>query len=478
MNKRASGVLMHISSLPGEYSVGSFGKEAKEFVDFLYECGFKYWQVLPFCMPDECNSPYKSYSSFGGNPYFIDLPTLFEKGLITKEELDAAKQDSLYLCEYERLNEERIKLLYKASQRVINKEDVKHFLIQYPYLDKAAHFLALRDANKNIEWQKWDVDTPDESTLFMWQFIQYEFFVQWNDIKKYANEKQIKLIGDIPIYVALDSSDVWSDPSQFQLDASGQPKCIAGCPPDYFSENGQMWGNPIYDWKKMKKDGYSWWRDRIEYMLTLFDGVRIDHFRGFESYWSIPANALTAKEGKWVKGPGKALIDKIKQVAAGRLIIAEDLGDITPAVNELLKYSGFPGMRVFQFAFLGDKGSPHLPHNYIDNCIAYTGTHDNNTLLGYIWELDESTRRRALAYCGGYEEDWNIGCKKIIRTMLASNADTVIIPIQDIFVFGSDTRMNTPGTAQNNWAYRITSDQLKNVNREYFNSLNELYSRD
>ena len=475
--KRASGVLMHVSSLPGEYSTGTFGKEAFEFVDFLVDCGFTYWQVLPFCMPDECNSPYKSYSSFGGNPYFIDLLALHEQGLLTNEELCAAKQNTPYLCEYDRLGAERIELLSKAAARVKNKEEIESFLKEYPYLEKAARFLALRDANGSLPWQEWAVEDADADRLFTWQFIQYTFFMQWKKVKDYANQKGIKVIGDIPIYVALDSADVWADPKQFLLDKNGNPKCVAGCPPDYFAEDGQMWGNPIYDWKAMKADGYSWWCDRIKYMLTLFDGVRIDHFRGFESYWSIPANALTAKEGKWVKGPGKALINKIREVADGRLIIAEDLGDITPEVVSLLEYSGFPGMRVLQFAFLGDKNSPHLPHNFTDNCIAYTGTHDNNTLLGYVWELDQNTRKRVFEYCGGWEEDWNIACKKIIKTILASHADTVILPIQDILGYGADTRMNTPGTAKNNWAYRITREQLASIDREYFKNINELYSR-
>ncbi len=474
---RASGVLMHISSLPGDYSTGSFGTEAKRFIDFLFDGGFTYWQVLPFCMPDECNSPYKSYSSFGGNPYFIDIPTLYEKGLVTKEELDGAKQNSPYLCEYDRLREERMTLLSKAASRVKNKQIIYDFLKENPHLAKAAEFLALRDANGNLPWYEWSIHTATEDTLFLWQFIQYEFFIQWKEIRAYANQKGIKIIGDIPIYVAFDSADVWADPSQFQLAKDGMPKCVAGCPPDYFAEDGQMWGNPIYDWKKMKNDGYAWWCDRIKYMLTLFDGVRIDHFRGFESYWSIPAGAKTAKEGKWVKGPGRALINKIKEVAGDSLIIAEDLGDITPQVVELLKYSGFPGMRVFQFAFLGDRCSPHLPHNYTNNCIAYTGTHDNNTLLGYVWELDEATRRDALDYCGGYDDDWNKGCKNIIKTMLQSHADTVIIPIQDIFGYGADTRMNTPGTAKNNWAYRVTQEQLGNVDTAYYKKLNYLYSR-
>lgn len=477
MKKRASGVLMHVSSLPGEYSIGSFGSEARGFVDLLAECGFSYWQVLPFCMPDDCNSPYKSYSSFGGNPFFIDLSILNKKGLLTIEELESAKQNTPYLCEYDRLNKERLALLQKASDRFAHKDKIAEFLEKYPNLAHAAKFLALRDANNGLPWQEWTISTPNSDKLYFWQFVQYEFFVQWADLKKYANEKGIKIIGDIPIYVALDSADVWASPEQFLLDSNNQPKCVAGCPPDYFAKDGQMWGNPIYNWKAMKKDGYSWWSERIKYMLTLFDGVRIDHFRGFESYWSIPAGAKTAREGKWMKGPGKSLINVIRAIAGDSLIIAEDLGDITPEVSALLEYSGFPGMRVFQFAFLGDKDSPHLPHNYINNCIAYTGTHDNNTLLGYVWEMDEQTRKIALDYCGGYEEDWNIGCKKIIRTMLASHSDTVIIPIQDIFVFGADTRMNTPGTAKNNWAYRVTAEQLDSINKTYFKDINQLYSR-
>lgn len=474
---RSSGVLMHVSSLPGEYSIGSFGKEAIQFIDFLSESGFSIWQVLPFCMTDECNSPYKSYSSFSGNPFFIDLPTLYNEGLITREELENAKQKSPYLCEFSRLNEERIALLKKASSRVKDRTQILDFIDQYPYLANTAKFLALREANSDEPWQEWEIDTPDADVFFAWQFIQYKFFEQWQYVKAYANQKGITVIGDIPIYVATDSADVWANPSLFLLDKRNQPSSVAGVPPDYFSEDGQMWGNPLYNWSQMKKDGYSWWCDRIRYMLTLFDGVRIDHFRGFESFWSIPKNARTAKEGKWMKGPGKALINKIREVAKDKLIIAEDLGDITPEVSALLEYSKFPGMRVFQFGFLGHKNSPHKPHNYISNCIAYTGTHDNNTLLGYVWELDKQTRLDVLEYCGGYEDDWNVGCEKIVRTMLASHAERVIFPIQDIFVYGSDTRMNTPGTSENNWAYRITADQLKKVDTEKLKKLNKLYSR-
>ena len=477
--KRSSGVLMHVSSLYGDYSVGSFGKEAREFVDFLSDCGFSYWQVLPFCMTDECNSPYKSLASFGANPMFIDLPTLKEKGLLTDAELLAARQSTPYLCEYDRLSRECLPLLRVAASRTgeMERKAIEKFINENSALAKAAEFLALREANGGALWSEWTVNTPDPRELFFWQFVQYEFFTQWINIKAYANTKGIKIIGDIPIYVALDSADVWADPEQFLLDERYNPTSVAGVPPDYFSKDGQLWGNPLYDWKKMKADGYAWWSRRIEHMLTLFDGVRIDHFRGFEAYWSIPADAKTAKEGKWVKGPGRAIVDKIKEIAAVRLIIAEDLGDITPEVERLLKYSKFPGMRVFQFAFLGDKETPHLPHNYIKNCISYTGTHDNNTLLGYVWELDADTRKQVFEYCNCETDDWNHGCIMIIKTMMASHSDTVILPIQDIFVYGADTRMNTPGTSKSNWSYRITRDQLSSVDRRTFRHLNSLYGR-
>jgi len=478
---RSSGVLMHVSSLYGDYSVGSFGREAKEFIDFLHESGFSYWQVLPFCMVDECNSPYKSYSAFGGNPYFIDLPTLYEKGYITADELSLAKQNSPYLCEFDRLKAERLPLLKRAAMRMKNNAGevgkMNEFLSTMPDLMDAAMFMALKAANSDKPWQEWTTEKADEDDLFCWKFIQYEFFTQWAEIKSYANGKGVKIIGDIPIYVALDSCDVWANKSQFLLDEKNVPDCVAGVPPDYFSEDGQLWGNPLYDWERMEKDGYSWWTRRIRCMLTLFDGVRIDHFRGLESYWSIPASAKSAKEGKWVKGPGEKFIDTLKKVAKDKLIIAEDLGDITPEVNQLLKYSGFPGMRVFQFAFLGDKASPHLPHNYIENCIAYTGTHDNNTLLGHVWEMDANARDRAFAYCNYDGSDWSAACLNIMKTMLASPAGTVIFPIQDLLVYGEDTRMNVPGSAENNWRYRITKEQLGFINKAYYLGLNDLYSR-
>ncbi len=474
---RASGVLMHISSLFGDYSTGTFGKEAKYFIDFLNDCGFKYWQVLPFGMVDECNSPYKSYSAFGGNPYFIDPETLFKKGLITKEELDGAKQKTPYSCEFERLNTERMELLSVASKRVADKGKIEKFIEDNPYLKETCEFLALKEANGGKEWTEWTVKTSDPDILFMWKFIEFEFFAQWKEIKDYAHSKNVKIIGDIPIYVSFDSSDVWGNKDMFLLNSDYKPKEVAGVPPDYFSADGQLWGNPLYNWDKMKADGFSWWKARLSIMFTLFDGVRIDHFRGIESYWSIPSTAKTAKEGRWVKGPGKAFCDMANTIRGDSFVIAEDLGDITKEVCDLVEYSGFPGMRVFQFGFLSNCDSAHQPHNYINNCIAYTSTHDNNTLLGYVWELDSATRKGMLEYCGFEGENWDLCYDSIIRTMLQSHAGTVIFPIQDLLKYGSDTRLNIPGKAEGNWSYRITKDQLDTIDRKLYKKLNYLYRR-
>lgn len=476
---RKSGVLMHISSLFGDYSIGGFGKEAKYFIDFLCRCGFSYWQVLPFCPSDECNSPYKSPSSFAGNPYFISLEKLMEKGLLTSEEVSSQKQSTPYLCEYRRLYEQRVPILKKAAKRVSNEERarVEAFAAKNPYLLNFCKFMSIKEENGNLPWNKWKNESFNEESFFAWKFIQYEFFTQWSEIKAYANERGIKIIGDIPFYVDFDSSDVWADKHLFKLDEKNMPVSVAGVPPDYFSEDGQLWGNPIYNWEAMKSESYRWWRNRISHMAQMFDGIRIDHFRAIESYWEIPADAESAKSGKMMKGPGKELIDAIKEESNGSIIIAEDLGLITPEVEKLVKESGFPGMRVFQFAFMGDTESVHLPHNYPKNSVVYTGTHDNNTLLGYLWELDDSSRRRMLKYCGFDGNDWGGGCEYIIRTMMASHSDTFIMPIQDLLGYGSDTRLNTPGKTDGNWAYRITKEQLDSIDTEKFKSLNSLYSR-
>ncbi len=475
--KRSSGVLMHISSLFGDYSEGAFGDNALEWIDFLCDCGFSVWQTLPFCLPDECNSPYKSYSAFSINPYFISLPTLYKERLITQGELDEAKQKTPYSCEFERLGEERLKLLARAAARFTDSEAIEKFLMSHPKTAKFCEFMALKKANDDKVWNEWTVDVPDADTLALWQFTQYMAHKQWMNVKSYANLRGISIVGDIPIYVAHDSADVWADPGLFKLDEHYNPTEVAGVPPDYFCEDGQLWGNPLYDWDKMKKDGFAWWKERLSFMTELFDGVRIDHFRGLESYFAIPATEKTARNGKWEKGPGMALICELQKICEGKLIIAEDLGVITDEVYQLVKDSTFPGMRVLQFGFLGDENSPHLPHNYENNCVAYTGTHDNNTLLGYVWEIDENTRRRLFAYCGYAGGDWDHCYDALLRTMFASSAGLLILPVQDLLFYGSDTRFNTPGKSEGNWAYRLTRDQLKNIDRARLREWNKMYGR-
>lgn len=475
--KRASGVLMHISSLPGGYSVGSFGAETRRFIDFLCESGFSYWQVLPFCSPDEFGSPYKSYSAFGANPLFIDLPTLYEKGLLTAEELREAIERTPYLVEYDRLSKERLELLSRAAMRISDRTEIIEYVKARPELEYAAEFLALREQNHDTPWQEWENSGINIDELFLWQFIQYEFFSQWAAVREYAAQRGIKLIGDMPIYVSEDSCDVWAHRELFLLDEKGYPTEVSGVPPDYFSAEGQLWGNPLYNFDAMRRDGFAWWRSRMEHMAELFDGVRIDHFRAFESFWSVPKGAASAKEGKWVKGPGLELVYVLKNAARGGLIIAEDLGHITEEVQRLMDESGLPGMRVFQFAFLGDLRSTHLPHNYSSNSVAYTSTHDNNTTLGYVWELDAYTRKRVFEYCGYFGENLDTGASYIVRCVLASHAGLAIFPIQDLLGYGRDTRMNTPGRPEGNWQYRLTREQLDSLDRAELRRLNELYGR-
>ncbi len=477
--ERKSGVLMHVSSLWGDYSCGSFGKAAREFVDFLCEGGFSYWQVLPFGLVDECNSPYKSYSTFGGNPYFIDLEQLHLQGLITSEELQGARQNTPYSCEFGSLRQERVPLLIKASFRVTEslRHSINEFIDSNSHLADFCIFMALKSANNQAEWTEWTVTDYSAEVEFGWRFIQYCFFTQWAQVKEYANSKGIRIIGDIPIYVSFDSSDVYFNRSLFLMDDNNHLTDVAGVPPDYFAEDGQLWGNPLYNWQALEQTDFKWWKDRIACALQLFDGVRIDHFRAFESFWAVDGKAKTAREGKWVKGPGMKLINALKSVAGDKLIIAEDLGDITKEVIELVEESGFPGMRVFQFGFLGGE-TPHKPHNYINNCIAYSGTHDNNTLLGYLWETPMDVKHNIMRYCACDPDRWNEdGCRAIIRTIMGSNAGLCIFPVQDLLGYGNDTRLNVPGRAEGNWMYRITKEQLNYIDTAEYKYYNSIYGR-
>ena len=475
--KRQSGVLMHISSLWGGYSEGAFGQAAKEFIDLLARGSFSVWQVLPFCVTDECNSPYKSVGAFSLNPNFIDLPALYQKGLLTKDELDAARETTPYSCEFSRLSGERFALLKKAALRLRDKAKVEAFLTAHPKVAEFCLYMAKKDANSGLAWNEWTTETYDKEDLFAWQFSQYEAYTEWKEVKAYANERGISIVGDLPIYVAYDSADVYFHKGDFQLDERANPTSVAGVPPDFFSADGQLWGNPLYDWEAMKKDGYAFWKDRVSYQLELFDGVRIDHFRGLESYYSVGATETTARNGKWIKGPGMDLLGALAPLTKDKLMIAEDLGTITPEVEKLVEESGYPGMRVLQFAFMGDPRSTHLPHNYPENCVAYTGTHDNNTLLGYVWEIDPNTRGRLLRYCGFSGNDWNSGYNEILRTMFESHAGLLILPIQDLLLYGSDTRLNTPGKRDGNWAFRITREQAQSIPLSKFAEWNDLYGR-
>ncbi len=475
--KRASGVLMHISSLWGDYGIGSFGKEAKEFIDFLEKGGFTYWQVLPFSIPDNVHSPYCSYSAFSGNPYFIDLPQLFEEGLISVTELLEARQSTPYTCEFDKLQQERMPLLFRAADRVKDRTPILQFLKDHPQVDNLCRFMALKEQNGGVLWTEWTVQDPDPDAVYHWAFTQYTFHKQWQDIRSYAHERNIQIIGDIPFYVAFDSADVWANPAQFDLDEDFRPRHVAGVPPDYFSEDGQLWGNPLYRWDRMKADGFAWWKARISHTLDLFDIVRIDHFRALDTYWEIPKKAKTAKAGKWRRGPGRAFIRAMQEIGGDERIIAEDLGEVFDSVRELLKFSGYPGMRILQFGFDGDPENTHLPHNYPKNCVVYTGTHDNTTLLDYIWHLSEQERKDVLDYCGYENPNWDACYDTLIRILLASQADTAIFPIQDLLHFGGDTRMNTPGTSRDNWGYRALFDQLSRISSEKFKRWNTLYGR-
>ncbi len=481
MNKktaeRKSGVLMHISSLPGKYSCGAFGRAAFDFIDFLWESGFSFWQVLPFCMPDRYSSPYASYGAFSGNPNFIDLDLLAEEGLLTEEELESAAQTTPYAAEFARLAAQRLPLLRMAYRRFTDRAAIDAFFAELPELRNFCSYMAIKDRLGDTPWQEWQDAVPDEDDLYFHGFLQLMFDRQWRAVKAYANQRGIKIIGDIPIYVALDSADVYFHRELFALDESGYPTEVAGVPPDFFSADGQLWGNPLYRWDKMKEDGYAWWCNRISYMLRLFDGVRIDHFRGLESYFAVRATETTARNGVWKKGPGKPFIRAIRAVAGNAFMIAEDLGVTTDAVHELVDYSGFACMRVLQFGFTTPPDLLHRPHMYPVNAAAYTGTHDNTPLLAYLLEAGEETRREIFRYCGYEGSDFPVGFRSVVRTLFRSPARLVMLPIQDLLRYGCDTRMNTPGRAEGNWSYRVTEEQLASIDKAYLRELVTAYGR-
>ena len=466
-NMRCAGVLMPIFALPGEYGVGSLGEGARKFLRCLAEGGFRIWQVLPFCLTDEWHSPYKSPSSFSLNPWFVDIGVLASRGLLTEEERKSAVGHVDYTCEYGR-GEERMALLARAAARAEKNAEYRRraaeAMERFPYLCEFCRYMAEREG---------------EDRLWLWQFIESEVLSEWMELKEYANSLGIRVVGDMPIYVSAESAEMAYHKEWFWTDGEGRCAAVAGVPPDYFCAEGQLWGNPLYDWGRMEADGFAFWRARLSYMLTLFDGVRIDHFRGLSSFWAVPAAAKSAREGRWIEAPGYALIDALRPLTRGRLVIAEDLGDITDEVRALRSYSGFPGMRVLQFGFLTDSDTVHLPHFYEKNTVAYTGTHDNSTLLGFMFSAPPEVRERVLAYIGREGENFDTPpvYEAILRTLFSSVADTVILPMQDILLFGEDTRLNTPGKAEGNWAFRFAERQITLAPWERMRRLLEIYGR-
>ncbi|MBQ7779419.1 MAG: 4-alpha-glucanotransferase [Clostridia bacterium] len=497
MQTRSSGILLHVSSLMGPYGIGVFGKDTLRFIDFLKEAGFRAWQVLPFTIPDECNSPYKSVSAFAGNPYFIDPEQLFEEGLITGEELESCKASSPYSVDFIALKAQRSALFAKAFERITPalREKVEKWCAAQSWAADHALYTALQEETGK-SWTEWpeplrrrEPQALEEARARLKPaiekelFLQYLFFTQWQAVRRYANERGVKIIGDMPIYVALDSVDVWSNQQLFDLDEKGFPAAEAGVPPDYFSADGQRWGNPLYDWDAMKKDGYCWWISRITHAHALFDKIRIDHFRGFSAYWAVPTTAETAKEGAWRQGPGMDFFNILFKYIDREALIAEDLGIRDEGLEQLLEDTGLPGMRVMQFAFIGQDDGMHLPHNYLPNTVAYTGTHDNNTLLGYLWELTPENRRYCLDYCGFEGTTWKDGgaqnpaIRAILRTLWASPAKLIVVPIQDLLGYGGDTKMNRPGIAEGNWSYRLTEEAFAQLHADTYRRLSILYNR-
>lgn len=492
--RRESGILLHPTSLPGPHGIGDLGREAQRFVDFLEMSGQRLWQILPLGPTGYGNSPYAARSAMAGNPLLISLDVLAKEGLLAVDDLVRGQGLPSDYIDYESVAAFKLPLLQEAYRHFKGdagqKERVEFdfFCRSHSFwLDDYALFMALRDAHDGVEWLRWDrkVAMRRPEVLDRWrdhladqirfhQFVQFQFFRQWGVLKRYANERGIRIIGDIPIFVALDSADVWSRPELFHLDEQGHPTIVAGVPPDYFSSTGQRWGNPLYRWDRMARDGYRWWVERFRIAFTQVDLVRIDHFRGFQAYWEVPAQYETAEHGRWVDGPGEAFFLALEK-ALGRLpVIAEDLGVITPEVESLRLKLGFPGMKVLQFAFGDNACNPYLPHNYERRYVVYTGTHDNDTTMGWFASRTPKERRNVLRYLGtsGREIHWDL-----IRLAFASVADFAVIPLQDVLGLGSWARMNMPGIPKGNWIWRLAPGQLKDEHAERLRDLATTYGR-
>ncbi|MBI1765128.1 MAG: 4-alpha-glucanotransferase [Acidobacteria bacterium] len=507
---RASGILLHPTSLPGRYGIGDLGQAAYDFVDFLAETGQRLWQILPLGPTGYGDSPYQCFSAFAGNPLLISLEALAEDGWLDASDLAAAPAFSAERVDYGPVIECKNKLLWRAHANFKTRatDEAKREYLEFTegavhWLEDYAMFRAIKDEHDGTEWTKWEpyLRARENQALHFFRenhatqlsgqrFFQYLFFKQWVKLAHYANEKGIRIIGDVPIFVAHDSADVWAHPGLFHLDEAGQPTKVAGVPPDYFSETGQLWGNPLYRWDVLKRAGYRWWVERLRASLAQVDIVRLDHFRGFEKYWAVPAGETTAVNGQWEEGPGAALFKALKKAlttASGELpIIAEDLGFITPEVDKLREQFGFPGMRILQFAFGTDPQADEFkPYNYKPNSVVYTGTHDNDTAVGWFHEdvgdstraADEVAEERAfvLKYLNsdGREINWDL-----IRLALASVANTAIIPLQDVLGCGRAARMNVPARESGNWGWRYEAAQLTPELRARLKEMTNVYGRD
>lgn len=492
--KRASGILLPVASLPSKYGIGCFSKEAYAFIDKLVEAGQSYWQILPLSPTSYGDSPYQSFSSFAGNPYFIDPEALIEEGLLTQEECEAFDFGSNPVeIDYEKQYRQRFRLLRLAYERshIAEKPEFARFVAENAdWLEDYALFMAVKERFDGAAWSEWAEDIRKRWSFAMdyyrrecyfdiefYKYLQFVFCGQWIKLKQYANEKGIRIIGDIPIYVAFDSADAWANPAMFQFDEEYRPTAVAGCPPDSFSATGQLWGNPLYRWECHRQSGYRWWRRRMEHCFMLYDVVRIDHFRGFDEYYSIPYGNETAEYGHWEKGPGMELFRALRAGLGEKEIIAEDLGFLTESVAQLLEDSGYPGMKVLEFAFDPREKSDYLPHTYDKNCVVYTGTHDNETLVQWYKGLDKESRAFAEEYMNNAatpdkEKYWDF-----VRMAMMSVADTCVIPLQDYLGLDKEARINKPSTLGGNWLWRMTEDMLTDEVIEKIYRLTEISAR-
>lgn len=488
---RKSGILMHITSLPGPYGLGTMGKAAYDFVDFLAAAGQSLWQILPLTPTGYGDSPYQSCSAFAGNHYLIDLPALVEEGLLQPEEpAGFFWGENPTQADFGLLYKSRRKVLALAYRRFVPEEKYREFCRENAdWLGDYALFMSLKDKTGGLPWYEWEEPLkrrdPEalrqtrqalQEEIGFYKFIQYIFFRQWDALHGYAREKGIEILGDVPIYVPLDACEVWCRPELFRLDESLTPTAVAGCPPDAFSHDGQLWGNPLYRWERHKKDGYSWWISRLRAAGRLYDGVRLDHFRGFESYWAVPYGEETAKNGKWEKGPGLDFIRRVQQALPQISFVAEDLGYLTPEVLRLREESGLPGMKVLQFAFDSREPSEYLPYLHVKNSVCYTGTHDNMTTAQWLREAPEDTVDYAREYMALTEAEgltWGV-----IRTAMGSVSNLCVVPLQDYLNLGAEARMNFPGTmSHTNWTWRMAPGSCTPALAEKIRHMTALYGR-